>query len=180
MSDTRTSPDSTYSFLSVGFTGGTTGAATYAFGEPGSFIFNDVAYNVSTGTYSKSILNPAGYEPPRIGGILPATYGINQKIISTSAFGSAVAFGGGLVPTNLQVSPTVGISQTYEINQQGLTANVSCYNYTTSSSPVEVGTESATTTTDINGSVWATGNATLPSITCIPSTEYSSDIMRCH
>ena len=114
------------------------------------------------------------------GGIVPAAYGINRNTASTPAFGTPASFGGGPVPTNLIASsPLVGISRTYEITQQGLTANVSCYNYTgpSDSYPVQIGTDSATTTVDIDGSPYLSGNATVPTTTCIPSMKYSSGII---
>ena len=179
----NTLPDSSYSLLSLGFTGGMTGATAYASGQPGTFVFNNVAYNISTGTYSKLIINPAGYEPLRSGGIVPAAYGINQNSTSTSVFGAPASFGGGLVPTTLKASsPLLGISRTYNIIQQGLTANVSCYNYTNPADlyPVEIGTDNVTTSADIDGVPWSNVIGTVPTIACIPGMKYSSDIIWIH
>ena len=117
------------------------------------------------------------------GGILPAAYGINKNIASTSAFGAPASFSGGSVPTNLIASfPLVGISSTYEITQQGLTANVSCYNYTNPADlyPVEIGTDNVTTSADIDGVPWSNVIGTVPTIACIPGMKYSSDIIWIH
>ena len=78
-----------------------------------------------------------------LGGILPAVsgYGGIQHTTLTSGPGTPTSFGGGLVPTNLNAgSDLTGISSTYEIVQQGLTANVTCSNYTdpTNWYPIEI------------------------------------------
>ncbi|KAF8557445.1 hypothetical protein OG21DRAFT_1482311 [Imleria badia] len=90
-------------------------AAEYSFGTgtSGIFNFNGVKYNVSTG------------------GILPAAPGYGGTTNPVSADNTGLAFAGGLVPTHLDVNfpkghATQGLRQGFTLQQQGLTANVTC------------------------------------------------------
>lgn len=111
----------------------------------------------------------------RPGGILSAVseYGGIQDTTSTSASGGTpAAFGGGFVPTFLQASSSlVGLSSTFNIIQQGLTANVSCYNYTNPADwyPIDVQEISVNATIEIDGyinGIFPVSNTTLPRMLC--------------
>lgn len=52
--------DSANSLASVAFTGGLTNAAAHASGQPGILSYNNVTFNVSTGTCSKLIPESGG------------------------------------------------------------------------------------------------------------------------
>ncbi|KAG6380455.1 hypothetical protein JVT61DRAFT_8596 [Boletus reticuloceps] len=84
-------------------------AAQYSFGHPGIFNFNGVEYNISTG------------------GVLPAAPGYNGTT-DVSNNNTGLAFAGGQVPTNLYAKGHApqGQSRTFTLQQQGLTANVTC------------------------------------------------------
>lgn len=67
-----------------------------------------------------------------IGGILPAAPGYGGSTAPVSANDIGLAFAGGQVPTQLNVnSPqgimTQGLAYSFSLQQQGLTANVTCY-----------------------------------------------------
>ncbi|KAF8452876.1 hypothetical protein L210DRAFT_3639318 [Boletus edulis BED1] len=88
-------------------------AAQYSFGHPGIFSFNGVEYNISTG------------------GVLPAAPRYNGTTEHVSNNNTGLAFAGGHVPTNIYVNFTKGHapqgqSRTFTLQQQGLTANVTC------------------------------------------------------
>ncbi|KIJ58953.1 hypothetical protein HYDPIDRAFT_44239 [Hydnomerulius pinastri MD-312] len=88
-------------------------AAGNVFGLENIFNFNNVRYNATTG------------------GILPAIapYDGTQQLAPLE--NSGINFSGGYVPGNLTASPDhSGISSTYTVLQQGLTANVTCVEYT--------------------------------------------------
>ncbi|KAF8549341.1 hypothetical protein OG21DRAFT_608473 [Imleria badia] len=150
-----TQPNSANSLTSVAFTGGLTNAAAYASGQPGILIFNNVVFNVSTGGILSAV---AGYGPR------------NAPSISDS--GSPAAFGGGPVPTNLDASASLtGISRTYNIIQQGLTANVSCFNYTDPAEwyPIDIQAISVNATFEMDGyvsGILPVVNTTLPRMSC--------------
>ena len=66
-----------------------------------------------------------------IGGILPAAPGYNGSTNPVSDSNTGLAFAGGLVPINLSVNFTEGyaikgLNQSFTLQQQGLTANVTC------------------------------------------------------
>ncbi|KAF8127037.1 hypothetical protein EV363DRAFT_1173348 [Boletus edulis] len=109
-------------------------AAQYSFGYPGIFNFNGVKYNISTG------------------GVLPAVPGYNGTTELVSNNNTGLAFAGGQVPTHLHVDftegqTTQGQSQNVTLQQQGLTANVTCrrsnstadsLNYRSSFNPIPI------------------------------------------
>ncbi|KIJ61777.1 hypothetical protein HYDPIDRAFT_31105 [Hydnomerulius pinastri MD-312] len=91
-------------------------AAGYSFGLPGIFNFNGVLYNVSTG------------------GILPVAPSYTGTTQPAQGNNTGLAFAGGLVPANLTTHfppqrEIKGISSNYTVQQQGLTANVTCSLY---------------------------------------------------
>ncbi|KAF9218292.1 hypothetical protein BS17DRAFT_148534 [Gyrodon lividus] len=101
-------------------------AAGKSFGQDSIFNFNEVKYNVSTG------------------GILPAVVSYNGTKRVAPLLNSSIDFSGGLVPANLTADGKVsGIFSTFAVSQQGLTANVTCTEYTT---PVDSGGLSITQT----------------------------------
>lgn len=112
-----------------------------------------------------------------LGGILPAVsgYGGTQDTTSTSTSGTPASFGGGPVPTNLNASSGLtGISNTYDIIQQGLTANVTCFNYTDPADwyPFEMQAVSVNATLVMDGyvnGVLPAVNTTVPYMSCNPS-----------
>ncbi|KIJ65842.1 hypothetical protein HYDPIDRAFT_27070 [Hydnomerulius pinastri MD-312] len=88
-------------------------AAGNSFGLQSIFNFNDAKYNVSTG------------------GILPAVVSYSGTQQAAPLQNSGINFSGGLVPANLTASQRIsGISSNYTAYQQGLTANVTCAEYT--------------------------------------------------
>ena len=113
-------------------------------------------------------------------------YGGTQNTTSTSASGTPASFGGGPVPTDLKASSHLaGISSTYNITQQGLTANVSCSNYTNPADwyPIEIETVSVNATFEMDGYVSGivpVVNTTLPHMICDPGTKCAPDIIRIH
>jgi hypothetical protein len=66
-----------------------------------------------------------------IGGVLPAAPSYNGTTDPVSIVNTGLAFAGGLVPTNLQVNFSggyvQGLDQAFALQQQGLTANVTCH-----------------------------------------------------
>ncbi|KAI9568245.1 hypothetical protein HD554DRAFT_786849 [Boletus coccyginus] len=89
-------------------------AAEYSYSAPGIFSFNGVRYNISTG------------------GILPAAPGYGGITEPASDSGTGLAFAGGLVPTHLDVNfpngyARQGLYNEFTLQQQGLTANVTCH-----------------------------------------------------
>ncbi|KIJ65845.1 hypothetical protein HYDPIDRAFT_27073 [Hydnomerulius pinastri MD-312] len=88
-------------------------AAGNSFGLQSIFNFNDVKYNVSTG------------------GILPAVVSYNGTQQAAPLQNSGINFSGGQVPANISaIQWFSGISSNYTVYQQGLTANVTCAEYT--------------------------------------------------
>ncbi|KAI9568246.1 hypothetical protein HD554DRAFT_2172658 [Boletus coccyginus] len=87
--------------------------AEYSFGTAGVFNFNGVQYNISTG------------------GILLAAPGYGGTADPASDNDTGLAFAGGLVPTHLDVNlpegrAIQGLYNEFTLQQQGLTANVTC------------------------------------------------------
>ena len=108
-----------------------------------------------------------------------------QNALSTSGSGTPAAFGGGPIPTSLDASAGLtGISRTYNIIQQGLTANVSCFNYTDPAEwyPIEIQVISVNASFEMDGyvsGILPVVNTTLPRMSCNPSMKCSRDIHNC-
>ena len=73
-----------------------------------------------------------------IGGVLPAAPSYNGSSDPVSGNNTGLAFAGGLVPTHLNVNfpkgrIIQGLDQEFTLQQQGLTANVTCHQTNTSS-----------------------------------------------
>ncbi|KAF8548269.1 hypothetical protein OG21DRAFT_781446 [Imleria badia] len=83
--------------------------AQYSFGVSGVLNFNGVLYNVSTG------------------GVLPAAPGFLGSSQPAQPNNTGLGFVGGFVPNHVQFPQSQAILSNYTIQQQGLTADVTCY-----------------------------------------------------
>ncbi|KAF8546892.1 hypothetical protein OG21DRAFT_1022811 [Imleria badia] len=83
--------------------------AQYNFGVSGVLNFNGVSYNMSTG------------------GILPAAPGFHGSSQPAQPNNTGLGFVGGFVPTHVQFPSPQAIFSNYTIQQQGLTADVTCH-----------------------------------------------------
>ena len=112
-------------------------AAQYSLGTPGTFDFNGVKYNISTGTCGSTFFSTADMYHG-VGGVLPAAPSYNGTSDPVTDNKTGLAFAGGLVPTHLDVHfpgghAIDGLYHEFTLQQQGLTANVTCHQTNTSS-----------------------------------------------